>query len=111
MSLTTGKKLSRQQWDQLPMPDGVIARVENMALDQDQPLLGNGTPFFEWAPGFEIMDAGAALIILDDNVPEQMIDGEVIEAIEEEGDEAEDLVEDEFEYDDDHKDDTTTGGE
>jgi hypothetical protein len=28
MSLTTGKRLSRQQWDELPMPNGVIAAVE-----------------------------------------------------------------------------------
>jgi hypothetical protein len=31
MSLTTGKRLSRAQWTELPMPDAVIAAVEQRA--------------------------------------------------------------------------------
>jgi hypothetical protein len=56
LSLTTGRKLSRQQWDELPMPDGVIASVEQMAQDQGQPIVGHGAPFFEWSPGVDILD-------------------------------------------------------
>jgi hypothetical protein len=47
MSLTTGRRLFRQQWDELPMPDGVIAAVQAMAEAQQQPFFENGTPFFE----------------------------------------------------------------
>jgi hypothetical protein len=46
LSLVTGMKLSRQQWDPLPMPDGVIETVERMAEDEDQPLVAHGAPFF-----------------------------------------------------------------
>jgi hypothetical protein len=56
MSLTTGKRLSRQQWDEISMPDGVIAAVEAMAEAQEQPLLNNGGPVFEWSPGITIAD-------------------------------------------------------
>jgi hypothetical protein len=41
MSLTTGKRLSRQQWTALPIPDGVIATVEAMAEAEEQPLMEN----------------------------------------------------------------------
>jgi hypothetical protein len=54
LSLVTGRKLSRQQWDALPMPDEVIAEVERMAEDEDQPIIGPGAPLFEWRPGVEI---------------------------------------------------------
>jgi hypothetical protein len=56
LSLTTGRKISRQQWDELPMPDGIIATVEHMAQTEQQPLLGPGAPLFEWSPGVEIED-------------------------------------------------------
>ncbi len=54
LSLATGRKLSRQQWDALPMPDGVVAAVERMAQDESQPLIGQGAPLFEWSPGVPI---------------------------------------------------------
>jgi hypothetical protein len=50
MSLTTGRRLSRQQWDKLPMPDGVIAAVEAMAAEQRQPVFENNTPYSSGAP-------------------------------------------------------------
>jgi hypothetical protein len=65
MSLTTGKRLSRQQWDELPMPDGVIATVEAMAEVQRQPIFDNGTPSFEWSPGIAIDDDNEAPVIVD----------------------------------------------
>jgi hypothetical protein len=51
MSLTTGRRISRQQWTDLPMPDGVIAAVEDMAAVERQPIMGNGGPVIEWIPG------------------------------------------------------------
>jgi len=58
MSLTTGRRLSRQQWDELLMPDGVIAAVEAMAVAERQPVMANGGPVFEWSPGITIMNEG-----------------------------------------------------
>jgi hypothetical protein len=75
MSLTTGKKLSRQQWDEIPMPDGVIAAVKAMAEEQERPLLNNGGPVFEWSPGITIADKAegwASIVDLD----EQGADGD-----------------------------------
>ena len=36
MSLITGNKLDRQQWDVIPMPDSVIKAVETMAEREEQ---------------------------------------------------------------------------
>ena len=63
LSLATGRKLSRQQWDPLPMPDGVIATVEHMAHDEEQPLVGHGAPLFEWTPGVPIEEDAPAPVI------------------------------------------------
>jgi hypothetical protein len=38
------------------MPDGVIATVEEMARNEQQPLIGHGAPLFEWSPGIAIVD-------------------------------------------------------
>jgi hypothetical protein len=65
MSLTTGRRLSRQQWDELPMPDGVIAAVEAMAEAQKQPVFENNTPAFEWSPGIAMIDEHAPPTIID----------------------------------------------
>jgi hypothetical protein len=65
MPLTTGRRLSRQQWDELPMPDGVIAAVEAMAEAQEQPVFENGTLVFEWSPGIAIADEHVPPIIID----------------------------------------------
>jgi hypothetical protein len=54
LSLATGRKLSSLQWDEFPMPDGVIATVEHMAKAKQQPLLGYGAPLLEWSPGVAI---------------------------------------------------------
>jgi hypothetical protein len=56
LSLITGRRLARQQWNELPMPDGVIAAAERMAEDEGQPLIGHGAPLFEWSPGAAIED-------------------------------------------------------
>jgi hypothetical protein len=51
MSLATGRKLARQQWGPLPMPDSIIVLVELIAENERQPLVRHGAPFFEWSPG------------------------------------------------------------
>jgi hypothetical protein len=60
LSLVTGRRLARQQWDKLPMPDGVIAAVERMAEDEGQPLIGHTAPLLEWSPGVAIEDEDPA---------------------------------------------------
>jgi len=56
MLLTTGKHLARQQWTAVPMPDAVIAAVEARALEEKQPLIEGGCPFFEWHPNVPLHD-------------------------------------------------------
>jgi hypothetical protein len=82
VSLTTGKRLSRQQWDELPMPDGVIARVEALAAEQEQPVFDNGAPLFEWSPGIAIADEGKApdVVDIDDQGADNLGAAELIEA-------------------------------
>jgi hypothetical protein len=67
LSLTTGRRLSRQQWDKLPMPDGVIAAVEAMAEADHQPLLGHGAPIFEWSPGIPIEDVNNEPVMVEEH--------------------------------------------
>ena len=50
MSLATGKKLSRHSWTVLPMTDTAIARVEAIALHQQQPLIQASGLVVEWRP-------------------------------------------------------------
>ena len=38
------------------MDDYVIERVESLAEEEKQPLMHNGMPSFEWAPGMEVND-------------------------------------------------------
>jgi hypothetical protein len=45
------RKISRQQWTHLPVPDGVIAAVEAMAAAEEQPIMGISGPVFEWSQG------------------------------------------------------------
>ena len=83
MSLATGRKLSRQQWDVLPMPDGVIAAVEEMGRIEQQPIIGHGAPLFEWSPGVIIADDNDEGIHIQDIVATAGIDGANINANEE----------------------------
>ena len=39
MALDTGKKLSRRSWDEIPMPDVVIARVNELGKDQPEVMV------------------------------------------------------------------------
>jgi hypothetical protein len=74
MSLTTGekKKLSRQQWTELPIPDRAIATVDAMAEAEEQPIVGNRGPAFEWSQGVPILDKNVAHIAVHEvDDPEQ----------------------------------------
>jgi hypothetical protein len=66
LSLATGRKLSRQQWDPLPMPEGVVETVERMAQAELQPLIGQGAPLFEWSPGVPIEEDAQTPILVQD---------------------------------------------
>jgi hypothetical protein len=80
MSLVTGKRLSRQQWDEIPMPDGVIAAVEAMAEAGNQPIMKHGDPVFEWSPGITIVDDDAADPPIDIEEEHEEVDNAEAEA-------------------------------
>ena len=63
MSLYTGRELHSNQWEELPTDDDVIEMVENLAKNEEQPLLPDKYPMFEWSPGNLIGD--------DDNLDEE----------------------------------------
>jgi hypothetical protein len=51
MSLNTGESLSRKQWTKVPMPEWVVAYVEDIAEVEQQKALVDGEPLWEWRPG------------------------------------------------------------
>ena len=51
MSLYTRKLIHSYKWDELPINEYVMERVEYLAKDKDQPVIHDGYLFFEWAPG------------------------------------------------------------
>ena len=55
MSLATGARISRHQWTEVPITQDVINRVEELAAEQEQPII-NGELVFEWAPNVPIED-------------------------------------------------------
>jgi hypothetical protein len=65
LSLSTGRRLTRQQWTPLPMPNGVIARVEEFAIAEHQPIMAQGAANFEWAPGVPINEDNSMVMDLD----------------------------------------------
>ena len=56
MSLYTGKQIHGYKWDELPIDEYVIDRVEFLAEQEKQPMMKNGMPSFEWRPGLEVVD-------------------------------------------------------
>jgi hypothetical protein len=56
MSLATGAKISRHQWHALPITDSAIARVEALALHEQQPLIQDSGLVVEWRPDHPIDD-------------------------------------------------------
>jgi hypothetical protein len=105
MSLTTGKRISRQQWTDLPMPNGVIEAVEAMGAREKQPIMGNGGPAFEWSPGIAIVDPDGAPLIVDDPEDDPELpthEDAIIEDVEDEiDDHGMDDIPEEYEEEDD----------
>ena len=56
MSLVSGKRITRYDWDLLPTPLDVIQRVTQIAKQEKMPRIKNGL-YFEWSPGNEIDEA------------------------------------------------------
>ena len=54
MSLHTGKRLHSYEWEELPIDDKVINRVEELVGNQK--VMTDKYPQFEWAPGSPIVD-------------------------------------------------------
>ena len=51
MSLYSGKRIHGYKWKELPIDDYVVSRVEELAEAEKQPIIHDGEPNFEWAPG------------------------------------------------------------
>ena len=56
MSLYSGRRIHGYKWETLPIDEHVIARVEQLAKAEDQPITSRCMPCFEWASGAEIGD-------------------------------------------------------
>ena len=82
MSLHSGKRIHGFQWDELPIDEHVIERVEALAEEQDQPLMHRGKPCFEWSPGVEIEDVyeqEQERVLTIENEVEQIVDQEEVQ--------------------------------
>ena len=53
----SGRRIHGYKWDEFPVDDYVIERVESLAEEEKQPLMYNGMPSFEWASGIDVTDA------------------------------------------------------
>ena len=69
MSLMTGRRLHSNQYAELPVDDLVIARVEELARKQKQPLMAGGDPLFEWTPDQNILPHPTNTLDDDGNTP------------------------------------------
>ena len=56
MSLNTGKRINSKHWDQLHIDEFVIDKVKELADKEEQPVIQNKFPHFEWGEGIEIED-------------------------------------------------------
>ena len=65
MSLYTGKRLHSYIWEDIPIDQDTIDRVDQLAREEKQPVLDNTQPLFEWLSGKEIEDYQHGPIILD----------------------------------------------
>ena len=43
-------------WEEIPIDQDTIDRVEQISREENQPVLDNNKPLFEWLPGKEIED-------------------------------------------------------
>ena len=54
MSLRSGKRIKCHRWEELPITQEIIDRVEDLAREENQIKLVNGIPLFEWEDGKEV---------------------------------------------------------
>ena len=73
MPLATGKKLSRHSWTALPMTDAAIARVEAIALHQNQPLLQTSGLVVKWRHDQPIDDSEYDVDYVSPNVKDREV--------------------------------------
>jgi hypothetical protein len=69
MSLLTGKVLHRYHWKSLPMSADVIARVEELASQEGQPIVANNFKY-EWDQGVDALDDDVIHLDDDDDIDE-----------------------------------------
>jgi len=58
-SLSTGRRvhvLGKAAWTELPIPDHVITRFEELTDAEGQPIMNDKVPLFEWSPGVPLVD-------------------------------------------------------
>ena len=70
MSLYT-EKIHSYIWEELPIDDGVIERVEELAFIEKQPAHIDDYPVFEWVPGIKIEDIQNEVDEVDENLLNQ----------------------------------------
>jgi hypothetical protein len=59
MNLHTGCRIHSYEWTELPIDDDVIARVKELAKNEqtkERPVIREKYPLFEWIPGMPIVD-------------------------------------------------------
>ena len=71
MSLYSGERINRYIWEELPIDQDTIYRVEQLAREGKQPVLDNNQPLFEWLPGKEIEDYQHDPIIQEEEEPQK----------------------------------------
>ena len=58
-------------FEQIPIYQDTIDRVDQLAREEKQPVLDNNQPFFKWIPGKEIEDYQHDPIIQEEEEPQQ----------------------------------------
>ena len=56
MSIHSGKRIYGYNWDELPIDNYVIERVESLAEEQEEVTMHDGIPSFKWAHKREVED-------------------------------------------------------
>ena len=56
MSLYSGKWIHGYIWEEFPIDESVIDRVEKLAIIEKQPFLVDNHPIFEWSPSWLVDD-------------------------------------------------------
>ena len=51
MSLHSGRRIHSCSWEELPINEYVVERVESLAEAEEESVMHNGMPSFELAPG------------------------------------------------------------